>query len=241
MKKFKTAPLKPNKGGEMRGFFIAFEGIDGCGKFTQLHKTKAWLEKLSFLTAWSREPNDISSLIGKAIKEMLQGERFKPKNPFEFQRLYVLDRAQDLFVFIDPWLSRTNSVFLMERFALSTIAYGMLSGKPAQVFIDLHEEVIGPRMIWPDLNIVLDVSAEETIKRISSDSNRTQKELFEKLETLAKVRQNYLSLTDFPKFKDSTVVINSERTTDEVFEDVKTVIKSRISAYKNWPEPAIHT
>lgn len=222
----------------MRGFFIAFEGIDGCGKFTQLHKTRVWLEQLKFLTTWSREPNDISSPVGKAIKEMLKGERFQPKDPFEFQRLYVLDRAQDLFVFIDPWLSRPNSIYLIERFAFSTIAYGMLSGKPAQVFIDLHEEIIGPRMLWPDLNIILDVSAKEAIERICF--NRKKWEFFEKQEMLEKVRQNYLSLADFPQFKDSTVVINSERSPYEVFEDVKTVVKSRISAYKNWPEPAIH-
>ncbi len=221
-----------NTGDEkMRGFFVAFEGIDGCGKFTQLHKTKTWIEKSGFITTWSSEPNEISSPLGKTIKAMLRGSILKPDDPVEFQRLYVIDRAQNIFTFIMPWLAKPKSVYLIERFALSTITYGMLSGKPAQVFIDLHEEVLGPQMLWPDLTILIDISAEEAIKRISQ--NREQSKFFEKQEELKKVRQNYLALADFPQFKDGIAVINGERNPDKIFEDVKTVLKSRLLAHKD--------
>jgi len=202
------------------GTFIAFEGIDGCGKQTQLDKAIE-LSKALRPVFWSSEPNETTA-IGKSIKMMLSGARQKPQDPVEFQRLYVIDRAQDIISLIKPRLEDPKAIFLIERFALSTIAYGMLSGKSADFFIHLHNEIIGSHMLWPDLTILIDLPAEEAIRRIAA--GRDKSEAFEKLEILRNVRLNYLSLVAHPQFRDKIAVIDGNRPKDEVFKNVKDTI-----------------
>lgn len=213
----------------MNGLLIAFEGIDGCGKQTQLNKTRLWLESLGFSVQFSHEPNEESSPIGKTIKKILSGEMPMPEEAAEFQRLYVIDRAQDTIAYILPAL-RKGHIYLIERFALSTIAYGMLSGKPAEFFIKMHQDVIGSHLVWPHRNIILDVSAEEAIRRIAV--NRGRPEYFERADLLSRIRNHYLALADLPEFRARTVVTNGERTPDEVFEDVKRAIEPILPARK---------
>ncbi len=69
-----------NKGGEKMGTFIAFEGIDGCGKNTQLLNTFRWLNDSGRPVFWLSEPNEAGP-IGKAIKAMLRGAISRPADP----------------------------------------------------------------------------------------------------------------------------------------------------------------
>ena len=159
---------------------------------------------------------------------MLRREIPVPSDSFEFQRMYVLDRAQDIFCFIAPALSRGH-IYLIERYALSTIAYGMLSGHSAEVFIGLHSRVIGSSMIWPDLTILLDVSGREAARRIAV--SRGKPEYFERADKLERVRANYLAIAKRPAFEDGVAVINGERSEDEVFSDVQ----ARVAAFLQVP------
>ncbi len=102
----------------------------------------------------------------------------------------------------------------------------MLSGKSADFFINLHEEIAGSHILWPDLTILIDLPAEVAMQRISE--GRSENEAFEKLEILKKVRMNYLSLVAHPQFRDKITVIDGNRPRDEVFEDVKKVIQKLI-------------
>ena len=207
----------------MKGVLVAFEGIDGAGKYTQLLKVMGWIEsELGRIVSWSSEPNDQSSPIGKHIRAILRHEIRRPDDPVELQRRYVIDRAQDIFCFIAPVL-KAGGIYLIERYALSTIAYGMLSGKPPEVFINLHREVVGPGMVWPDLTVLLDVSVETATKRRLQA--RSELELFEKRESLERVRQSYLRLVHHPFFTERVVVVDGEGSPEEVFERVKKTIE----------------
>ena len=209
----------------MRGALIAFEGIDGAGKFTQLHRTKGWLEDADYIVGWSSEPNRpdwgsarAGSPLGGAIDAVLTGKEKAPEDPFEFQRMYVLDRAQDIFCFIRPHLTKGHP-FLIERYALSTIAYGMLSGRPAEDFIRLHSDVLGPSMLWPHVTVLLDVSGKEAARRIAE--SRGKPEYFERADKLERVRANYLAIAKRPEFEKKVLVVNGELSEDEVFADVR--------------------
>jgi dTMP kinase len=229
----------------IRGFFIAFEGIDGTGKETQLLKTREWLERMypDRFVAWSSEPNDQSSPIGQTIRKILQhNETFSAlrtrvkENPIELQRMYVVDRAQDIFCFIEPVI-RSGGIYLIERYGFSTIAYGMLSGEPAETFIELHKQVLGPSLVWPDLTVLIDISAETAVQRIKKriddkklfDGVERAEELFEKQEMLERVRANYLSLVHHSEFKDNIAVVSGEQSKEKVFEDIKLIIEQRLA------------
>src|SRR3989344_2893302 len=177
----------------MSGLLIAFEGIDGSGKSTQFLRAVVWTKESGYRTACSFEPNDQSNPTGKLIRQILDGEVPAPKNPAEFQRLYVIDRAQDFFCYVKPYLEKNGErIYFVDRFGLSTIAYGMLSEYSADYFIELHKQIIGPEFFWPNLNIIIDLPADLALKRIGKERDRTQ--MFEKIKTLDRIRQNYLTL-----------------------------------------------
>lgn len=215
---------------------IAFEGIDGAGKYIQLQKTKTWLEKevVECFVPHSSEPADDTPL-GKAIRAMLKGTLAKPKDPFEFQRLYVLHRAELIATRARPFFedcAKENipAVLLKKRYAMSTVAYGMLSGRPPEDFIRLHEEIMGPQMIWPDLTILLDCPAKEAVRRIAARNGKP--EYFEKVPTLEKVRENYLAACDVDPFKGKGRVMVVDGTPPEngVFENVQNAVARMILA-----------
>lgn len=209
-----------------RPFLIAFEGIDGCGKGTQIKMLKDWLrEKTGKSIGGWVEPNDESSLIAKTIRAVLSKE-ISVADPFEFQRMYVVDRAQNIFSHL-VHNKDGHDYKVADRFAFSTIAYGMLTGKPAEDFIKLHTDVLGPSMVWPDLTIVLDISADTAIARINNRFKEEKKviEIFEKKNFLEKIRNNYLAIA---KRNDvgKVVVLDGERKPEEIFEDVKGVVSA---------------
>lgn len=204
----------------MNGLLIAFEGIDGCGKNIQSVRAKNWLESLGLKTHLAHEPND-EYPIGQTIKKMLRGELPKTANAMEFQRLYIIDRAQDIVSSVTPELAR-GVVYIMERFSLSTLAYGMLDNVPPEELIRLHQEIIGEHLIWPRLNIVLDISAREAISRLQQGRDKT--EFFEQETWLEKIRQNYLRLAKHPRFQTSIIVIDGSPDKETVFGKVKAAI-----------------
>ncbi len=202
---------------------IAFEGIDGAGKYTVLSSVRAWLKSLGYRVECSSEPNGESSPLGKHIRAILKGELPMPE-PLEMQRLYVLDRAQDIACLINPFL-RQGGVYLIERFAFSTIAYGMCEGIPLEKLVALHTEVMGDSMRWPDLTVILDLSGREAVQRIAA--GRDHFEYFEKEEKLETIRQNYLAIAAHPRFKDATVVIDGAPSPEEVFKKTKEALVAR--------------
>lgn len=216
-----------------KGLLISFEGIDYAGKDTQAEKTRNWLGDLGYLVGYSNEPNDNEfggSPLGHTIRKMLQGKIAKPEDLFEFQRMYVLDRGQDIFCFIRPVLDN-GDVYVIIRYGFSTIAYGMLSGNPPEKFIQLHKDVLGPSLIWPDVTVLIDISGEESARRLAKAKNKP--EFFEqKREGLEKVRQSYLQLAKHPEFSKSIVVVNGERSVEEIFEDIKKIIFPKLPPKK---------
>ena len=104
----------------MKGLFIALEGIDGCGKSTQLNLLKEWLPKSGLMPRSSnihatREPGGTN--LGLAIRELLliPQEKQTPK-PLTELLLYASDRAQHVSELILPNLQKGNWV-LTDRFS----------------------------------------------------------------------------------------------------------------------------
>ena len=143
--------------------FIVFEGIDRCGKRTQLELTQRWLLSRGCLVQTGSEPNDKISLMGIYIRRILKKELPSP-GFFGLQRLFTIDRAQDVVCLIQPALDSGHFV-LWERFAHSTLAYGMLEGD-AERYLKLQYNVMGSFMVWPQLTLLLDISAEEGVGRM---------------------------------------------------------------------------
>jgi len=166
-----------------RSRFITFEGLDGCGKTTQLEKLAAVLRSEGIDVLTTREPGGTE--IGERIRAVLLDSRTNGLDPRAEMALMFASRAQQLTQVIEPALAAGKWV-LCDRFTDSTEAY---QGGGRQLGSDsvlrLHEVLC--RGIWPDLTILMDSEVEHSVKRArrrnqaaagnsQSDENRFEQE-----------------------------------------------------------------
>ena len=151
----------------MTGRFIVLDGIDGCGKSTQIRHLAQWLPSSGLMPPTAelictREPGGTRS--GQSIRELLldTGADQVPSVTAELL-LYAADRAQHVDTVIRPALLRGDWV-LSDRFAGSTLAYqGYGRGLDRQLIKRL--ESIATTGLEPDLTAWLRVPVEVSLQR----------------------------------------------------------------------------
>jgi dTMP kinase len=150
-----------------RGRFIVLEGIDGCGKTTQIEALRQWLPTSGLMPPGaqlvvSREPG--GTALGQALRELLlhpPGEAAPV--PRAELLLYAADRAQHAETVLRPALERGDWV-LCDRFTGSTAAYqGYGRGWPVALLDTLETLTTG--RLQADLTLWLDVSVAESCRR----------------------------------------------------------------------------
>ena len=196
-----------------RGLFIAFEGIDGSGKGTQIRKLKKRLEQENTRVFCTAEPND--SPIGDLIHQIMIG-RIQTTNDV-IAALFVADR-------LDHIRNGTNGILhflengvhvITDRYYFSSYAYQSVD-LPMDWIIEANRPAAA--LLRPDLNIFIDVDPEVTMARI--EKNRMTKELFEQKERLAETRKRYFEAFALLKDEERVLVIDGNRDEDEVAEDI---------------------
>ena len=152
----------------MKRQFIVIEGIDGCGKTTQINELSKWLPSSGIMSKDStlittREPG--GSLLGKKLRKLIldNDKNNKPSSIAELL-LYSADRAEKhVSKIIKPALAKNNWV-LSDRFSDSTLAYqGYGRGINIKAIKQIDSIVCQGES--PDLTIYLEISAEESIAR----------------------------------------------------------------------------
>ena len=151
----------------MKGKFIVIEGIDGCGKTTQIDELSKWLPKSGLINKGSklittREPG--GSLLGKKLRGLIldNNENNKPSSLAELL-LYSADRAEHVSKIISPALSNNNWV-ISDRFSDSTLAYQGYGRKIDLEIIKKIESIVCQGE-YPDITFFLDISPKESILR----------------------------------------------------------------------------
>lgn len=172
----------------MTGRFVVLEGIDGCGKTTQLNYLANWLPQSGIMPSeaklhLTREPG--GTPLGIALRELLL-QPPEEKSPDELAELllYAADRAQHVSQLILPALYKGDWV-LSDRFSGSTIAY---QGYGRGLDLDLIRtlEKIATAGLVPDLTIWLELSVEESVSRRKSKlQDRMESEGLEFLKRVA--------------------------------------------------------
>lgn len=187
--------------------FIVLEGLDGSGQSTQAGILAAHLNhtKKSLVT---KEPTN--NLIGGLIRAQLTKEWSSTQECL--QLLFAADRAHHLKRVIEPALAKGFNV-VSDRYMFSSIAYGS---------VNLDKEwlkSLNSRFRIPDHTFFLDVPPETCIERMAN--SRFEFELFEELNYLKKVRENYLSLAkEYSNFH----VIDGDQHKEDVHKEIMAVI-----------------
>jgi len=173
----------------MSGFFISFEGVEGCGKSTQLALLHAWIQQRGLPVLQTREPGGVP--IAEEIREILLNPAHTAMAAPTELLLYAAARAQHVHERVRPALAAGTHV-LCDRYADSTFAYQGAGRKLEPEVLDtLHHIATGG--LWPHLTFVLDLPAAEGLARTRS---RGRADRIER-ETLAfheRVRQGFLTL-----------------------------------------------
>ena len=143
------------------GKFITFEGGEGSGKSTQLKMLTARLEGAGIKVLETREPG--GSPLAERIRQLLLGPDAGDFDVITESLLFYAARADHLVKVIRPALDRGLWV-LCDRFADSTNVYQGISGEVPDEFLKaLERQVVGKSK--PDLTIILDLPAEEGMRR----------------------------------------------------------------------------
>ena len=164
---------------------IVLEGIDGCGKSTQVSLLVDKLRSIGIDTLKLREPTDgpHGLRLRSILNEEIQAEHD------EILDLFVKDRKQHVSEKIEPALNSGKTV-VMDRYYYSTMAYQSASGFSMEKI--RADNSFAP---IPDLVLILDIPAEDGVKRVLKDGNADR---FEKEDFLNRVREQYLKLKDEP-------------------------------------------
>ncbi len=204
--------------------FFCLEGIDGCGKSTQLKRLAEFLTGKGYDVLTIREPG--GSEISENIRNLLLDIRYKGVMDAKTELLlYNAARAQVIAEKIAPALAQ-GKVVLADRFAWSTLAYQGYGRKiDPQMILELSKITCGN--FNPDLTIVLDVSLEESRRRQAGENRVADRLESEAVSFFERVRNGYLKMAnDFP---DSVSLVDANGDLDTIQEQIRSLVLKKFA------------
>lgn len=206
-------------------FFITFEGIEGCGKSTQLELLKSYLERKGKRVLSVREPG--GTLLGERVRSILLNSTDEGVDPWAELFLYEACRAQIVAKVIRPALSE-GKIVLCDRFFDSTMAYqGFGRGLDRTRIEGLNMLATGG--LVPDITFLVDCDPEVGLHRAWARINAARgakEDRFEK-EELAfhrRVREGFLEIARTEK---RVRLIDGSREISTVHRDICDIIEGR--------------
>ena len=143
------------------GLFITFEGMDGSGKTTQMHRLAARLRALGRIVLETAEPG--GTPIGTKIRRILLDAANQELSPTTEVLLYFASRSQNVDEWIASALNR-GEIVLADRFTDSSLVY-QGCGRNLGVDTILELERIACRGLKPRLTLLVDIDAETSLAR----------------------------------------------------------------------------
>ena len=176
----------------MAGFFVSFEGGEGCGKSTQIGLLMAYWEQAGRDVLHVREPG--GTAIGEVIRHLL---KYHPENGAMTKEaellLFAASRAQLVREKIQPFLTR-GGIVVADRFLDSTTVYqGLGRELPAELVAAVNDFAAGG--CRPDVTFLLDLDAATGLARARA-RHADRRDRMEQAEEsfYDTVRQGYLDL-----------------------------------------------
>lgn len=177
------------------GFFITFEGIEGCGKTTQIRNLADTLTAAGHTILLTREPG--GCMIADKIRSILLDADNHEMQPLTELLLYAAARAQHLAEVVVPALE-SGSIVLCDRFSDATIAYQHYGRCIDRRTID-DLNGLACQSTRPDLTILIDCDVSTGLarakNRIAAGSGpREERFELEEISFHQRVRNGYLDL-----------------------------------------------
>lgn len=218
------------------GQFITFEGLDGCGKSTQMEKLAAALRAEGIDVVTTREPG--GTKIGERIRKLLLDSRTAGLDPWAEMALMFASRAQLVAEVIEPALDAGKWV-LCDRYTDSTEAYQgggrKLRSKPV---LQMHRVLFDGW--WPDLTILMYSDVEYCIqrarrrnkvaagKKVAGSKKAADEDRFEQEDAgfFRRVHKAYVKIA--AREKDRVVMLDARPPIDQVHREILKVVRERL-------------
>jgi dTMP kinase len=208
--------------------FITFEGIEGCGKTTQVERLSAMLHADGcFETIVTREPGGCP--IADRIRSILLDADNRAMVPLAELLLYAAARAQHVEEVIKPALA-SGKIVICDRFTDATTAY---QGHGRSLDLGLIDELnrLASGGVAPDLTILLDCPEEVGLRRAmarinSAEGPREERFELESLKFHRSVRHGYLKLAAAEP--DRFVVIDGTAGIEEISASIARAVLARL-------------
>ncbi len=187
-----------------KNLFIAFEGIDGSGKSTQVKMLSEKLIEAGHKVYTTFEPTD--SPIGVMIRNIFSHKMEADHRVIA--GLFVADR-------LDHLLNKSNGILkkleegytvITDRYYFSSYAY---HGTHMDMDWVIEANSLSADLLRPDLNIFIDVAPEISMQRINK--GRSSVELYETLDNLIQVKQKYFEAMEKLKTKEYIYITDGNR------------------------------
>ena len=197
-----------------KGKFIVIEGLDGCGKSTQIKYLADFLRKKGEKVYVTAEPTDFET--GAYIRRILAESQ--NKNMYLQAALFLADRLEHIThpeFGIKRYLDEGYTV-ICDRYYYSSFAY---QGTASDIDWVMNINLNCTQMLTPDVCIFLDVNPKTCKERI--DTVREKPELYEKsTELMHKIRHNFLNVFNRLSDSENIVIIDANRGLDEVKKEI---------------------
>ncbi len=205
------------------GFLITFEGIEGCGKTTQLARLAQWLRQRGLGVLTTREPGGCP--IADRIRAILLAPESRNLVPRAELLLYAAARAQHVDEVIRPAL-QAGLLVLCDRFTDATLAYqGGGRNLDRELIVELN--TLASAQTTPALTLLLDLPVAKGLARAQlrnqADADREGRFEQEAVEFHRRVQDAYrqLAAAEPERFR----LVDADGTPDQVHERVRTVIE----------------
>jgi len=202
-----------------RSLFVTFEGIDGCGKSTQLELSYKYLSGLGYKVTRLREPG--STPIAEKIRRILLDKKSSLSDTTELL-LYEAARSEIVRQEIAPLLN-SGHIVLCDRFYDSTTAYqGYGRGLDLKMVRQLHRVAVGG--CRPNLTLLFDISLKLAAQRMGRRRDRleSQPQAFHR-----RVRRGFLEIAAHESRR--VKVVDGSQPIHAVFDEVRKHLNRRLS------------
>ena len=206
-------------------FFLVFEGLDGSGKSTLMNEMQNYLNQNNIKFIKTREPGGTS--VGDILRSLILTKRTEFPTPRTELLLYQASRAQHVDLVIKPALEAKQWV-LCDRFTASSIAFQAGGRQISEAQVNWLND-FATNSLKPDLNILLDLSVEESQKRRQKRESDIQ-ESEDRIESESssfhqRVREGFLNQAS--KYPNEWLVLDASLTSTELFQLLINELKGR--------------
>ncbi len=193
------------------GLFVAFEGVEGSGKGTQIRLAREWLESQGIEVLVTREPG--GTPVGEDLRKLLLGHDTGHIEPKTEALMFAASRAQHVASVIRPALAE-GKVVICDRYIDSSVAYqGWARGLGEQDVLTLN--VWATQGLFPDLVLLLHLEPEAGLLRSLEEPDRIE---LEGADFHAKVADAYLRIAE--EHPERFVVVDADQLQEDVHVEV---------------------